>query len=131
MQLVRDVPPALIVTTGLAVSTIVISALGLFCGTLAAKSLALGCIVFALPTVYFTYYAFRFDAEQQTELMVRSFFKGQSNKLLLMAVCFSLVFVFVKPLNVPALFFGFGLMIAAHLVLASIISKSREASVEH
>ena len=128
MPRVNVTRPVLFVFTGLAISTLAFAVIGLLWGLVVAKSVLIGCAVFSLPTIYFTYYAFRFDAERQTEQMVRSFFQGQSNKLVLMAVCFSLVFVFVKPLSMPALFIGFGLMIAVHLVIAGIVSKSLEAS---
>lgn len=115
--------PLLVVFAGLSISCLVLTAVAGYWGAQVAESVFWGCLVFALPTLYFTLYAFRYKGSQQVALMARSFYWGQASKLSLMAMGFALVFVFVKPLIVSALFAGFCLMIPAHLVVAMFVSK--------
>ncbi len=120
--------PLLIVFAGLLMACLVFSAIAGYWGAQMAKSVFWGCLIFSLPTLYFTLYAFRYKGSQQAGLMARSFYRGQAGKLALMAMGFALVFVFIKPLTVSALFVGFCLMIPAHLVVAMFVSKSYTAA---
>jgi ATP synthase protein I len=91
---------------------------------IAGKSTLLGCLIFALPTLYFSHYAFRYRAGEDCASVARSFYWGQASKISLVTIGFALVFVFIKPLNTYALFLGFCLMIPAHVVCATFVSKS-------
>ena len=105
-------------------SCLVITLLSLFWGYTAAGSVLCGCTVFAVPTLYFTHYAFKYPKGVHASLVARAFYWGQAGKLSLMAMGFALVFVFAKPPVVTALFIGFCLMIPAHLLVAMFVSKN-------
>lgn len=120
--------PLLIVATGLSLACTVLTLGGGFVSGDVAQSVFWGCLIFALPTFYFTLYAFRYRGSSQVSLMARSFYWGQASKLSLMAMGFALVFVFAKPLIVSAVFAGFCLMIPAHLVVAMFVSKNCASS---
>ena len=76
-------------------------------GTIAASSAAVGAWACLVPSVYFAYRAFRFSGARSTLLILQSFYSGQAMKLVLTAVIFALIFIYMKPLNVVALFGGF------------------------
>ncbi len=115
--------PCLLVFLNLIASTLMLSLTALLWSTSAAKSALLGCLIFALPTLYFTHYAFRYRASEDCMHVARSFYWGQASKLSLVTIGFALVFVFVEDLNVYALFLGFCLMIPAHVVTAMFVSS--------
>lgn len=120
--------PLVIVFAGLSIASLVFTAVAGYWGAQIAKSVFWGCLIFSLPSLYFTLYAFRYEGSKQAGLMARSFYRGQAGKLALMAMGFALAFVFVKSLIVSALFVGFCLMIPAHLVVAMFVSKSHTAA---
>ncbi len=93
-------------------------------GAVVVQSVLVGCLIFTLPTLYFTLMAFRYQGKACASSVVGSFYRGQANKFVLMATGFALAFVFIKPLNAVALFVGFCLMIPAHVaVVAMFVSK--------
>lgn len=89
-----------------------------------AYSLLVGMLIFILPNLYFTYYAFRYRGTQQILWIRHSFMMGELGKLSLTAVGFALVFVFIRPLNVGALFTGFIVMIFLQCWLARKIANT-------
>ncbi|WP_370980532.1 ATP synthase subunit I [Agaribacterium sp. ZY112] len=93
-------------------------------GKVECYSLGLGMIVFVLPNLYFTYYAFRFRGARHAAWIKQSFMWGQMGKLSLTAVCFALIFRFVQPLNVMALFTGFCLMLILQCWLARKVANT-------
>lgn len=85
----------------------------------AAYSLMIGGLIQIGPQAYFTRYAFRFAGARQAPEILRAIYKGEAGKLVLTATMFALAFLFVRPLNAPVLFLGYGLMIVAHWFGAS------------
>ena len=93
-------------------------------GQVECYSLLLGEVVFILPNLYFTYYAFRFRGADFLAWIKHSFMWGEMGKISLAAVGFALIFKFVSPLNVTALFLGFILMIFTQCWLARKIANT-------
>jgi len=83
---------------------------------LAAKSVLLGIYCVVVPHSLFTWYVFRFRADLQPELVLKSVYRGESLKFLLLAL---LVATALKhALLIPWLFFG-GLVFA--LILQALL----------
>lgn len=76
-------------------------------GTIAAVSAAAGGIACLVPNAYFASRAFRYSGARSTMLILNAFYSGQAMKLLLTALIFTLIFIYLKPLNAGALFGGF------------------------
>ncbi len=79
-------------------------------GTIAAVSAAAGGIACLVPNAYFASRAFRYSGARSAMLILNSFYSGQAMKLLLTALIFTLIFIYLKPLNAGALFGGFVLV---------------------
>ena len=78
---------------------------------ISACSFVLGALVYILPNLYFTLYAFRYRGSNAVHGIAHSFSWGESGKLALAAVGFALIFRFVAAINVPVLFAGYISMI--------------------
>lgn len=79
-------------------------------GTIAAMSATAGGVACLVPNAYFAARAFRYSGARSAMLILNSFYSGQAMKLVLTALIFSLIFIFMKPLNAKALFGGFVLV---------------------
>lgn len=89
-----------------------------------ARSFVLGGAIYALPNLYFVYYAFRFRGAVQAPLIARSFSWGESGKFALAAMGFILAFRFVESLHHGALFAGFiGTMVLQWFVSAELVRR--------
>ncbi|TVZ41621.1 ATP synthase protein I [Alteromonadaceae bacterium 2753L.S.0a.02] len=88
-----------------------------------AYSFALGALVFVLPNTYFTLYAFRYRGARNAHWIAKSFKWGESGKFALAAVGFAMVFNFISPLHVPALFAGFCSLIIMQWWLAVYLGR--------
>lgn len=82
-------------------------------------SVVAGCLVFILPSAYFTFSALPRPLEGEPSWFLISFFKGQIGKLALTAVGFALVFLFVSPLHVPSFFMVYSILLLAHVVVVA------------
>ena len=72
-----------------------------------AGSVVLGGVISILPNAYFAHCVFRHAGARSIEKAVRSAYQGEVVKLLMMGAGFALVFAFVEPIEVPAVFGGF------------------------
>jgi len=70
-------------------------------------SAACGAWACLMPSSYFAYRAFQFSGARSALLILKSFYSGQAMKLVMTAVIFAMIFIYMKPLNVAALFSGF------------------------
>ena len=86
---------------------VLIPALFLIKDVLAAKSALIGTLVCFVPNLYFVYRAFKYSGARSAKKILRSFYAGESMKLLLTAVFFGLTFAWIKPIDVLAVFAGF------------------------
>lgn len=75
-----------------------------------AYSLLIGGLISALPGTLFAKKVFKYRGARSTQLIVRELYTGEALKLVLMGAGFALSFIYVKPLNVVALFSGFVLV---------------------
>lgn len=97
--------------------------LGMF-DLLWGKSFLLGATVYMVPNAYFTLYAFRYHGSENSQLVVKSFYTGESGKHALAAVGFALVLKFISPLHLPTLFAGFIALIVMQWFIAWQIAKN-------
>ncbi len=89
-------------------------------------STLVGGMIFVIPNIYFTFYAFRYSGAEWAPWVLRSFYRGQAGKLVLVAVGFAMAFKLVNPLNPLALFGTFVFMNFVHILVAAKISTSRQ-----
>lgn len=92
-------------------------------GRLIAQSVFWGGVIFLIPSLYFTYYAFRFNAAKQLQQTARSFYQGEMGKIVLVATGFAVIFALNKELVGAAVFIGFCLMIPVQVIVAMFVSK--------
>jgi ATP synthase protein I len=76
-------------------------------GRVAAYSSLLGGLIFVIPQLYFGFKAFMFTGARSIQKIVVNFYKGESSKLIIIAMGFALVFKFVKPVDYFALYLTF------------------------
>jgi len=81
-------------------------------GRVAAYSALLGGLLFTVPQLYFGIKAFLYTGARSIHKITQSFYKGESAKILLIAVGFAVVFTTVKPLDYFALYFTFIVVLA-------------------
>lgn len=103
--------------------TVLLSLLFLIKGQISAVSALLGGLVFFIPNLYFIKKAFSYSGARAISQIVNSFYKGEAIKLALTAVLFSIIFIFVKPLDVFALFLTFIIVLAINW-LAPVLVRS-------
>jgi ATP synthase protein I len=76
-------------------------------GSVAAYSSLLGGIIFVIPQLYFGIKAFLHTGARSAQKIVINFYKGESSKLIFIALGFALVFKFVDPLDYLAFYTTF------------------------
>ncbi len=86
-----------------------------------AYSVFLGGMVSTLPNAYFALKAFRYRGARQMPLVIKSFYAGESGKLIITAVMFALVFAGVKPLNELAVIISFIITLIAGLIATATV----------
>ena len=79
-------------------------------------SLFLGGLVHLIPNMYFAAQAFRYRGAKAMRQNLGAIAKGEALKFLMTAIGFALVFVFVSPINVIAMFCAFILMTVVHVI---------------
>lgn len=89
-------------------------------GTVVAYSVFLGGLISIVPSTCFALMIFRHSGPRAIEKVVRSAYIGETIKLVLMGTGFALVFVFVDPLTVPALFGGF---LITHMTGLALVAR--------
>lgn len=87
-----------------------------------AYSVLLGGLVSIVPNSYFAWKAFRYRGASNTPLIVKSFYAGETGKLIMTGVSFALVFGGVKPLNELAVIVSFIIAIVVGLVTTAWVS---------
>lgn len=93
------------------VMLVVIGLAFLLKSTVASYSAFLGGLVFLLPNAYFAFKAFRYAGARAARQIISSFYQGEAGKLILSAVLFTTVFIWIQPLDVAALFLTFAIML--------------------
>ena len=100
----------------------------LLLGGVAAYSILLGGFISIVPNGYFAWKVFRFRGAQSTALIVKSFYAGETGKLIMTGVFFALVFAGIKPLNELAVIVSFILTIIVGLIAGAWVSNERSRS---
>lgn len=88
----------------------------------AAYSILLGGFISIVPNGYFAWKAFRFRGARNTPLIIKSFYAGETGKLIMTGILFALVFAGIRPLNELAVILSFILTIVIGLVATAWIS---------
>ncbi len=91
---------------------------GLFFGKWVALSAFLGGIIALSASALFAFWVFAPYRAQQPGALVTRFYAAEIGKLLLVASAFAVVFIWLKPLNIVALFVSFFLVQVVSPVLA-------------
>ena len=91
----------------------------------AAYSILLGGLISIVPNGYFAWKAFRFRGARNTPLIVKSFYAGETGKLVMTGVLFALVFAGIRPLNELAVILSFIVTIIVGLAATAWVSVAR------
>lgn len=119
----KSVGPIVWVVASEVAATALFTALARTSGNFDTLSVLTGCLLFLVPSIYFTMYAFRYTSVQFTSFTVQLFYRGQMGKLVLTALGFALVFKFYSQRNPVALFAAYGLMLTVHVFVAHFLSS--------
>lgn len=76
-------------------------------GEVSAFSSLAGGLIFIFPQLYFGYKSYQDQGARSALKIVQNFYKGESGKIILIAMGFAVVFSLIKPLDYFALFFTF------------------------
>ena len=76
-----------------------------------AYSVFSGGLIAILPQAYFAALAFRWRGARSARAIARSSYAGQVGKFLLSVTGFAVVFVALRPIDAPAVFAGYLLML--------------------
>ncbi len=80
-----------------------------------AYSVFSGGLIAILPQAYFAALAFRWRGARSARAIARSSYAGQVGKFLLSIAGFTAVFVALRPLDAPAVFAGYLLMLVIQI----------------
>lgn len=80
-----------------------------------AYSVFSGGLIAILPQAYFAALAFRWRGAKSARAIARSSYVGQVGKFLLSVAGFAAVFVALRPIDAPAVFAGYLLMLAIQI----------------
>ncbi|MGA1741932.1 MAG: ATP synthase subunit I [Pseudohongiellaceae bacterium] len=110
-----------VIVTQLVATTIAALSAFVLMGSVTGYSVFLGGMVSALPNAYFAIKAFRYSGARQMPLVVKSFYAGESGKLIITAIMFGLVFAGVKPLNELAVIISYILVLISGLIATATL----------
>ena len=94
----------------------------------ASYSILLGGLISIVPNGYFAWKVFRFSGARNTPLIVKSFYAGETGKLIMTGVLFALVFAGIKPLNELAVIVSFILTIIVGLIATAWVNNEKSRS---
>lgn len=95
-------------------------------GMTQAYSLFAGGLIHTIGSIYFARLTFRHRGARQLGSSVQSMYRGETGKIVLSAVLFVTVFLFVRPLGVIAFFSGYAAMVIVHLWVTARILKQHK-----
>jgi ATP synthase protein I len=81
-----------------------------------AYSVFSGGLIAILPQAYFAALAFRWRGARSARAIARSSYAGQVGKFLLSVAGFAAVFVALRPIDAPAVFAGYLLMLVIQII---------------
>jgi ATP synthase protein I len=80
-----------------------------------AYSVLSGGLIAIVPQAYFAALAFRWRGAQSASNIARSSYAGEVGKYLLSIAGFGLVFALLRPINAPAVFVGYLVMLVTQI----------------
>jgi ATP synthase protein I len=80
-----------------------------------AYSVLSGGLIAILPQAYFAALTFRWRGARSAQAIARSSYAGQVGKFLLSVAGFAAVFVLLRPIDAPAVFAGYLLMLVIQI----------------
>jgi ATP synthase protein I len=80
-----------------------------------ALSVFSGGLIAILPQAYFAVLAFRWRGAKSARAIARSSYVGQAGKFLLSVAGFAAVFIALRPIDAPAVFAGYLLMLVIQI----------------
>jgi ATP synthase protein I len=102
----------------------------LIAGVVEAYSALLGGLICVIPNAYLAGRLFMKSGAGDSRVFLRAAFTGEALKLVLTGVLFALVFIYIKPLNVLALFAGFIMTICIQWIGLIFIGRDRTEKVQ-
>ncbi len=118
------------------ITAVITLVLALGVSVINAYSVAVGGLAFIIPNAYFTKYVFRYSAADSPQLAIRGFYLGEAIKIIATVLIFTLSFLLIKQLNVPALIFTYVLMLILNLwgnsfFMNSLVTKEGKAKIKN
>jgi len=95
----------------------------LFWSSVLAYSALTGGLIQICPQAWFTRQAFRYTGARKVQSIVRAMYWGETGKIVLTTVLFTVSFMLVKPLYVSAVFSAFVAMILVQYLTVIILLK--------
>jgi len=89
-----------------------------------AYSILLGGFISIVPNGYFAWKAFRYRGARNTPLIVKSFYAGETGKLIMTGVLFAVVFAGVRPIDELAIIVSFIVSIIVGLLATAWVSAT-------
>ncbi|MBB5321682.1 F0F1 ATP synthase subunit I [Marinobacter oulmenensis] len=112
---------------GVVLAVVSLAFLGLR-GQVAGLSALLGGLIFLLPHGYFALKAFRYTGARSARKIMSSFYQGEAGKLILCAILFTMVFKWIQPLDVAALFLTFAIMLITNWITPLLLGSYTQQS---
>ena len=109
-----------IVTQFVATGILALSVFALIDGV-TGYSVFFGGMISTLPNAYFAFKAFRYSGARQMPQVLKSFYAGESGKMIITAVMCALVFAGVKPLNELAVIISYIFILISGLVATATL----------
>ncbi|MBZ2169533.1 MULTISPECIES: F0F1 ATP synthase subunit I [Marinobacter] len=97
-------------------------------GQVSWYSALLGGTIFLLSNGYFALKAFRYSGARSAKQIMNSFYKGEAGKLILCAVGFTMVFKWIQPLDIAALFLTFAIMLVTNWFTPMLVGSKTQQS---
>lgn len=89
-------------------------------------SALLGGLIFVVPNSYFAFKVFAHSGARAAPQIMGSFYRGEAGKLILCAILFAVVFKFVRPIDVTALFSTFAVMLVTNWLTPLFLTGSMQ-----
>ncbi|MDY6842022.1 MAG: F0F1 ATP synthase subunit I [Pseudomonadota bacterium] len=97
-------------------------------GQVAGYSALLGGLTFLIPHGYLALKAFRYAGARSAKKIMSSFYQGEAGKLILCAILFTMVFKWIQPLDVGALFLTFAIMLVTNWLTPLLAGSTAQQS---
>jgi ATP synthase protein I len=104
---------------------VLVSLVFLVRGQVSGYSALLGGLIFLLPHGYFALKAFRYSGARSAGKIMSSFYQGEAGKLILCAIFFTMVFKWIRPLDIAALFLTFAIMLVTNWLTPLLVSSTQ------